>query len=118
MDVIDAEGGFEVCRREGVAYLVTGSFTKAGETFATDVKVLDAESRALVKGVTSRGEGENSILRTQIDEIGREVARGLAPADLAARQVPQIADATTSSMEAYSAYLRGRDAQERFYFAS
>jgi tetratricopeptide (TPR) repeat protein/TolB-like protein len=118
VDVIDAEGGFEVCRREGIAYLVTGSFTKAGETFATDVKILDAESRALVKSVTSRGEGENSILRTQIDEIGREVARGLAPADVAVPQGPQIVDVTTSSMEAYSAYLRGRDAYERYYYAA
>jgi tetratricopeptide (TPR) repeat protein/tRNA A-37 threonylcarbamoyl transferase component Bud32 len=117
-DVIDAEGGFEVCRREGIAYIITGSFTKAGDTFATDVKILDAESRALVKSVTSRGEGENSILRMQIDEIGREVARGLAPADLAAPQGPQIIDVTTSSMEAYSAYLRGRDACERFYYAA
>ncbi len=118
VDIIDAEAGFEACRREGVAFIVTGSVTKAGDFFATDVKVLNAESRALVKSVTSRGEGENSILRTQIDEIGREIARSIAPAGSAAERVVQIIDVTTNSMDAYAAYLRGRDAAERFRFAA
>ena len=54
--------------------------TKAGDTFATNVKLLDAESKRLLKSASSRGEGENSILRTQIDELSSEIVRGLAPA--------------------------------------
>ena len=117
VDVIDAEGGFQVCQREGIAFIVTGSFTKAGDVFATDAKILDARSRALVKSVTSRGEGENSILRTQLDEIGREIARGLTPAGDGPVRVQPLIDVTTSSMDAYAAYLRGVNARERLYDA-
>jgi serine/threonine protein kinase/tetratricopeptide (TPR) repeat protein len=127
VDIIDSEGGFDVCRREGIAFIVTGSFMKAGEIFATDVKVLSAESRAMVKSATSRGEGENSILRTQIDELGREIAGGLALSAVAPVPLvdgispgqvrsPQVIDVTTTSMDAYTAYLRGRDALQRFRY--
>ena len=37
---IDRDLGFEICRREGIESIVTGSFVKAGDTFVTDVKVL------------------------------------------------------------------------------
>jgi serine/threonine protein kinase/tetratricopeptide (TPR) repeat protein len=117
VEVIDSASGFEVCRKEGVAVLVTGSFTKAGDTFATNVKVLDAETRKSLKNASSRGEGENSILRTQIDELSGEIARRLVPAGApAAVPVFSVTDVTTNSMEAYAAYLRGRDGYERYRY--
>ncbi len=41
---IDKEIGFELCKMDGVLGIVLGSFTKAGDVFATDIKVLDVES--------------------------------------------------------------------------
>jgi len=114
----DEEAGFEVCRKEGIEALVLGSYIKAGETFATDVKVLDVPSKHILKTASSKGDGVSSVLKTQIDEISRTISRGLGPPvtkiELAQ---PKIADLTTSSMEAYNYFLRGRDDYEKFYYA-
>jgi len=120
VEVIDPEAGFEICRKEGVAAIVTGSFTKAGDTFATNVKLLDAEPKKLLKSASSRGEGENSILRTQIDELSGEIVKGLAPAGPAPAEKPAVPvmEATTKSMEAYAAFLRGRDDLYRYKTSS
>jgi len=108
--VFDEEAGFEVCRKEGIEAVVVGFFSKAGETFVSDVKVLDVGTREVLKSVSARGEGVNSILRSQIDEISRVVSRGIGrPALKVEMPLPKIADLTTNSMEAYHYFLRGRD---------
>ena len=38
---IDKELGYEVCRQDGVEIVVVGSVNRAGDTFVTDVKVLN-----------------------------------------------------------------------------
>ena len=48
VDIVDGDAGFDFCRREGVAYIVVGSFSKAGETFVTEFKLLDPETRKIV----------------------------------------------------------------------
>jgi len=115
---IDADLGFELCRREGVGIIVLGSFVKAGEMFATDVKVLDVATKRLIKSAGSKGDGLRSILDRQIGELSREISKGvgLSSRDVAAEGTA-IAERTTSSMEAYDAYLKGRDFFERFYYA-
>ena len=108
--VSDEESGFEVCRKEGINALVLGSYIKAGETFATDVKVLDVGTKNLLRTATARGDGVSSVLKTQIDEISRTITRSLgtitAKIEIAP---PKIAELTTTSMEAYNYFLRGRD---------
>jgi serine/threonine protein kinase/Tfp pilus assembly protein PilF len=116
--VSDEEAGFDVCRKEGIDALVLGSYIKAGETFATDVKVLDVGTKKLLRTASAKGDGVSSVLKTQIDEISRTISRGLGP--VAAKieiAAPKIADLTTSSMEAYNYFLRGRDDYEKFYYA-
>jgi serine/threonine protein kinase/tetratricopeptide (TPR) repeat protein len=117
--VYDEEAGFEVCRRAGIEALVVGFFSKAGNTFVSDVKVLDAGTRELLKSASARGEGINSILRSQVDEISRQVGRGISkPLLKLEAPVRPIMDMTTTSMEAYDYFLRGRDDFERFYWAA
>lgn len=110
VDVIDSDLGFEICRREGIESIVVGFFVKAGNTFMTDVKVLDVETKKLIKSASTRGRGEDSILQTQIDELGREISLGLG---LAQQQIESsqrsTTDLTTSSMEAYRYLLQGKE---------
>jgi serine/threonine protein kinase/Flp pilus assembly protein TadD len=109
----DEEAGLEVCRREGIEAVVVGFFSKAGETFVSDVKVLDAGSRDVLKSASARGEGVNSILRSQVDEISRAVSRGIGRPPLKLdRPQAKIIDLTTNSLEAYNYFLRGRDAAD------
>jgi tetratricopeptide (TPR) repeat protein len=116
MAVLDEDAAFAVCQREGIEALAVGFYTKAGETFVTDVKVLDAATRQPLKTAQSRGDGAGSILKTQIDEISRSISRGIGlPPLKIERAQPKIADVTTSSIEAYREFLRGRDKLERFF---
>ncbi len=116
-ETIDRESGFRLCRREGVEAIVVGSFIKAGDVFATDVKVLDVGTRRLLKSASSRGEGADSILRTQIDELSRDISAGMGLArEKIEAESAQIVDVTTSSMEAYKSYMRGSDEFGKMYY--
>jgi len=118
VEVIDRDLGFELCRQEGVDAIVLGSFIKAEETFATDVKVLNVETKNLIKSTSSRGIGVDSILNKQIDELSREISRGIGLSEKKAKPTKvQIADVTTKNMEAYNYFLRGREDLEKFYYA-
>ncbi len=114
IEMIDEDIGFELCRMEGIKTIVLGSFIKAGEQFATDVKVLDVASKQILKSASSRGKGVGSILEIQIDELSREIAQGVSLSErkIAVTQKP-IAEVTTNSMEAYKFFIRGRDEFER-----
>jgi serine/threonine protein kinase/tetratricopeptide (TPR) repeat protein len=116
--IFDEEAGFEACRKEGIEAVVLGSFVKAGETFATDVQVLDASSKHILKSASARGDGIASILKSQIDEISRAIRRGIAlPALKIETPGRKIIDLTTGSMEAYDYYLKAREAYENFFNA-
>ncbi len=109
-ETIDKDLGFELCRREGIESIVLGSVMKVGDVFATDVKVFDVATKELIKSASSQGEGIDSIINTQISELSREIALGvgitrqeIASADL------DVSEYTTTSMEAYSYFIKGRE---------
>ena len=106
-ETISSDSGFKLCRKEGVKAIVLGSFIKAGDMFATDVKVLDVETKKLLKSSSSKGDGVSSILKTQIDELSREISQGIGiiRQKEKAEQL-QVADVTTTSIEAYNNYLK------------
>jgi eukaryotic-like serine/threonine-protein kinase len=117
-EVIDRDLGFELCRLDGVQAIVLGSYIKAGNTFATDIKVLDVRTKGILKSFSSRGDGVDSILKRQIDDLSREIAKGLVqPEGVTQVAASPIAEVTTNSMEAYHHFLRGRDDYEKFYLA-
>jgi serine/threonine protein kinase/Flp pilus assembly protein TadD len=116
VEVIDRDLGFQLCRLDGIDAIVLGTYTKAGETFATDVKVLDVSTKQLLVSASSKGVGVDSILKAQIDELSRDISRGLGISERKMVDGGQpIADVTTSSMEAYRYFLRGRESYEKLY---
>lgn len=114
---IDENLGYELCRMDGVETIVVGSYTKAGDMFVTDVKILDVETKELLKSANSRGEGVASILQNQIDDLSIDIFRGVGISeDRIAGAEPRIVDITTSSMDAYNYFLRGRLDLEKAYY--
>jgi len=115
---LDEETGYDLCHRDGIEIAVVGSFVKAGDMFATDVKVMEASSKKLLQSAGARGQGVDSILRSQIDELSRMVCRqaGRIPLKLEKPQ-PKVMDLTTTSMEAYNYFIRGQDDYENTEFA-
>jgi serine/threonine protein kinase/Flp pilus assembly protein TadD len=117
VEVIDKPLGFELCRREGIKTIVLGSYIKAGETFATDVKVLDVDTKKLLRSSSSKGEGVSSIINKQIDELTKGISAGIGRAgkNVESAEMP-IADVTTRSMEAYRYYVEGKENLRKLYF--
>jgi serine/threonine protein kinase/tetratricopeptide (TPR) repeat protein len=116
--LIDKEIGFEVCQKDGIDTIVLGSYSKAGDVFVTDVKVLDVRTKQLLKSAGSKGEGVESILKNQIDDLGRQISRAAGLSERKVNQSPSqpIADVTTGAIEAYDYFLRGRDEYDRWYY--
>ncbi len=114
---IDEEIAFEICRMDGREVVVLGSFTKTEALFETNVKVIDVNSKEILKTASSRGEGVSSILNKQIDELSRDISEGAGLSERRIKSIDKpITSITTSSMEAYNYFLRGREDLEKFYF--
>jgi tetratricopeptide (TPR) repeat protein/TolB-like protein len=117
IEEIDNELGFELCKMDGIKTIVLGSFTKAGNLFAVDVKMLDVDTKDLLHSISSKGKGVESILEHQIDELSIGISKGVGLTD---DQITTsklgIADVTTSSMDAYNYFLRGRSDYEKRYY--
>ena len=113
-DQIDVDVGFDLCRREGIQAIVLGSFVKAGDMFALDVKVLDVDTKKLLKSAGSKGRGVDSILESQIDELSGEIWQGIG---LSAKELEfaptKVANVTTTSMEAYNNFLKADEELNR-----
>lgn len=115
--IVDRDLGFQLCRMDGIQAIVLGSFIKAENTFMTDVKVLDVDSKSILKSASTRGEGVASILRRQIDDLSREISKGVGLKGQKLRIKPvHVADMTTGSMEAYNNFLKGRENYEKYYY--
>jgi len=87
---------------------------KAGNTIATDVKVLGVATKELLKTAGARGKGQESIF-SQVDELAEQISVDLG---LTCRQFKEIekpiADVTTSSLEAYEYYLKGWQSYQKW----
>jgi tetratricopeptide (TPR) repeat protein len=117
IELIDEDLGFQLCRMDGIEAIVMGSFTKAGDVVVTDAKVLDVATKKLIKTTSSKGEGVASILKMQIDELSREISRGVGLSERKVKATKlQITEVTTASMDAYNYFLRGREEYEKFYY--
>jgi serine/threonine protein kinase/tetratricopeptide (TPR) repeat protein len=117
-DIINTELGLKLCQREGIEAIVTGSFIKTGELFTTDVKVLEVESKNLLKSASTNGQGVESIMASQINYLAKEISRGLGfSARKAKSDQANIIDVTTSSMDAYKYYSLGKEAYRKSNFS-
>jgi serine/threonine protein kinase/tetratricopeptide (TPR) repeat protein len=113
---IDKESGFEVCRREGIAVLVTGEVARAGNVFVTNIKALDVGTKGSLASASAQGQGEESILLSQIDDLAGRVYQKLGWSLPRAGAASPVSEFTTTSMEAYNDFLKGRDLYEKYYF--
>jgi serine/threonine protein kinase/tetratricopeptide (TPR) repeat protein len=116
IEFIDSDLGFEVCQKEGVENIVLGMLSKSGNTFVTDAKVLNVGTKKLLGTANSQGDGPDSILKSQVDDLGRQVARGVGLSERkAAPAGTQIEGMTTNSLEAYNYYLKGDEEADKLH---
>jgi tetratricopeptide (TPR) repeat protein len=110
VDTIDLDLGLEICRKAGIQSIVRGTFSKAGNTFVSDIKILDVKTKRSLKSHRTKGIGEDSII-TQIDELSSAVLAGIGFSESEGQgSMIKIADVSTSSLKAYDHYLEGKEA--------
>ena len=116
-EIINRDLGFELCRLDNIDYIALGSVAKLGDMFATDVKILDVQSKELLRSASAKGESEASILESQIDELSKEISQGIGLSERKIKAASRrIADVTTTSMDAYNNFLKGIEKYERYYY--
>jgi serine/threonine protein kinase/tetratricopeptide (TPR) repeat protein len=116
IEFIDSELGIELCRMEGIPNIVIGSIARVGDIFVTDLKILDVESKEILQPAQSRGDGDNSIF-AQIDDLTEQIVTkfGDTSVDKISGDKKSIMEVTTSSLDAYNYFLRGREDFEKGY---
>lgn len=115
---IDSQTGFDLCRREGIDLIVIGSFMKAGDLFVTDVKVMDVNTKDIIYSTKSKGTGVASIINNQIDVLSNNISREIRSTGQSTTEGNvKLRDVTTSSMDAYNYFIRGRTDYEKFYYS-
>jgi len=118
LEFIDKETGLELCRRAGVHALGVGTFTKAGNLFLTNVQVVDVNSGApLMQSLRANGHGVESILMTQVDELAKQISRGLGVSRWSTgASLKPVQQVTTTSTDAYNFYVRGEYEYNRLHY--
>ncbi len=115
IEFIDPDLGFELCQLDNIDAIVIGSVGKAGEMYATEVQVLDVETKELYKSANARGMGLESILGSQVDKLSKDILQGLGISRrISEAKLERISDVTTSSLEAYDLFLQGKHAVLKF----
>ncbi len=113
-DSIDNQTGLEICAREGSEAMVTGSFTRAGELFVTNLKIVDVSTRQTMKTFRESGKGVESLLETQIDDLCNKISRGFGVSEHATQQTLRpVGEMITASLEAYDYYVSGQREYEK-----
>ena len=114
---INNELGFEIGRFDGAKAIVAGSINRVENTFVTDIKVLDIETKTILKSASSQGIGVTSIIESQIDDLSKKISRGIGLTDRKIKSNEQsIREVTTTSVEAYNYFVRGREEFDKWYF--
>jgi DNA-binding winged helix-turn-helix (wHTH) protein/tetratricopeptide (TPR) repeat protein len=104
---ITPEVGREICQRENVRGLITGSITRTGQEYALSAELIDPQTGATVRSYTERSYGEDHILDA-LDVIAGDVRKDLGESlyqiHRADRPLPEV---TTSSLAALKEYADG-----------
>lgn len=101
----------EVAQRAGSEVILSGSFTKIGEMVSIEAQLLEMATANLIKIEKVQGRGLESIF-TMVDQLSRAIRDSLRIPLAEDETDRDIADLTTSSVEAYEAFTK---ATKKFY---
>lgn len=96
--------GREICQRENIRGLITGSITRTGQEYALSAELIDPQTGTTVKSYEERSYGEDHILDALdviASDIRRDLGESLYQTHRANRPLPQV---TTSSLTALKQY--------------
>ena len=114
-DHIDPGVAQEVARNAGADAFVTGALLKTGPTqLRVDVRVLDTRTGQILFSDKLDAENTQKVF-AMVDELTSRVAEKFVSGG-GPQRGPSIQEASTSNIEAYKHYQKGRDFSSRFLY--
>jgi DNA-binding winged helix-turn-helix (wHTH) protein/tetratricopeptide (TPR) repeat protein len=99
--------GREICQRENIRGLITGSITRTGQQYALSAELIDPQTGATVRSYLEHSYGEDHILDA-LDVIAANIRRDLGESLYQIRRADRpLPEVTTSSLTALKQYADG-----------
>ena len=110
---IDETLGREICRRENLQVLLTGSIEQMGQRFQISVRGLDPARGNLLFAEQGRFDGKDQFF-DKVDSLANQVRRDLGESLAGIQQNSRpLAKVTTTSLEALQLYSQAQDAKDQ-----
>lgn len=104
----------QVARHSGASLMISGTIIQASPLEVT-CQLIDVESGALINAGNFRGFAANDVFAL-VDSVARLVERALRDRGMPPLEIKPVREVTTSSLEAYRAYVEGHTLLNRAYF--
>ena len=109
---IDSQRALEIAKEARLETVLVGSFVKVGEAIRIDAHLYDALTGKLLKAESVTGKGLEEVF-TMVDELTQRLRDGLRPSLREAVEFDKdLADVTTTSIEAYRLLTEGMERYE------
>lgn len=108
---IDEATGRDICQREGVPALISGSVTRSGNITRIGVRVIEAGSGGLLFVATAEYQKPEEVF-ARVDDLARRLRENLGESmDAILKSSQPLQKATTASLEALRQYSRAVEAR-------
>ena len=116
VEFIDEKLGREICKHANIQALAIASIRKLGNRYAIDLKVLDPLKDEYLFTAKEEGEGQESVF-SMIDKLAEKTRSGLKEkAEQIHAASQNVADVTTTNLEAYQHYFKGEELVSKLQF--
>ncbi|HLF19442.1 MAG TPA: protein kinase [Bacteroidota bacterium] len=113
---IDEGLGKEICNQAGINSLLLTSIRKFGKVYTVDLKVVDPKEGKYLFTATETGEGQESV-PSLLDKLSQKTREGFKENRTEIQSASKnVADVTTSNMEAYQHFFRGQQLMNEVKF--
>jgi tetratricopeptide (TPR) repeat protein/predicted Ser/Thr protein kinase len=108
---VDETAGLDICRREGIPALISGSIARSGQTTQITVKVLEARAGSLVFAESAEYTKPDQLF-ARIDDLARRLRENFGESASGILQYSQpLERVTTSSLDALQQYSAAVEAR-------
>ena len=109
--IVDEAAGLDICRREGIPALISGSIARSGQTTQITVKVLEAGAGSLVFAESAEYTKPDQLF-ARIDDLARRLRENFGESATGILQYSQpLERVTTSSLDALQQYSAAVEAR-------
>jgi len=110
---IDEKLGIKISKQENVPLMVSATVQNFGNTYTIDLKVLDVSGDSYFFTATARADTKDNIPE-MIDEVTFKLRNHLEDEPINFEQQKKVADQTTSDMQAYYHYFKGKEFYSKY----